>query len=1303
MRKATSAAAAERSPTPEVSEDELASPVKPGPATRRTRSKPLKRPAMLPYKGQSHAAGPAYDSEDDLIVSDLQSPPSRQTRKRRAARLPHGSARGKRRQLEGSDYEDESGSARRKSGRVTKRGMYTEPDMDDDDYFHLEADAAPPQQGRPRILHSKEIFPFIEPKTIFGRKHTQLCETCGTSGPSHARGNLVYCQGCSSAFHIECMGNRTGRAHLVTKTADDDFVMQCKRCINLPRKKDPTAPDTAACQVCREQGAACTPFSSTSAKKKDSAEATPDVAVDVDLLYNPALVLFRCLHCKRAWHTEHTDDDADPRTFTCGDCAAHTLKIQTIRAWRPTGAPPPHTPAAHLDIADYTEDSREYLIKFHGASYFCAEWLPGAWVWGVAQQMRSHFVKKNPLLAWTTELAVPESMFRIDIVYQVRYTSIVPTGRERDVDIARVDEVSEALVKWQGCADGDVVWEEEVVETNEAGRWEDWRKAYEDFVTGHYVHLPKNTAKRREMVRGKSFKTFEKKEQPAFVVGGKLMKYQMDGMNWLYYKWHQGQTSILADEMGLGKTIQIISFLSIMVNDLSLYPFLIVVPHSTVPNWKREIQNWAPSMRVVAYYGSSESRSLSRKYELFHPGTRSLKCHIVVTSYSTPVTDSQYLKGIPWEALIVDEGQRLKNDESLLYKALDGYKIRHKVLMTGTPLQNNPRELFNLLQFLDPAMHARELEEEYDDLDSDKVRRLHELIRPFFLRRTKKEVLAFLPPMAEVISILAQDPVLIKSIFRNPGDKSKAGNLRNVLMQLRKVLGHPFFYSDAIEDRGFDQETLHRNLIEAGSKLELLNIMLPKLKARGHRVLMFSQFLGMLDVMEDFLTGLGMTYQRLDGGTNTQEKQRRIDAFNRPGSTDFAFLLSTRAGGVGINLATADTVIILDPDFNPHQDIQALSRAHRIGQKNKVLVFHLVTRDTAEERIMQIGKRKLSLDHLIIDRMGADGADDDQVDVESVLRFGARALFEDEGALDERRIRYDDEGVERLLDRSAVEETRTHDGAGADANAFSFARVWASDKGALEEGVSGGDGEGDEEPDTGFWDRLLAEREAAARAAEAAAAQELGRGKRRRKVDYSTPEDEFRTAAAGSEMEDDGEFKDEGGEEEDDEGSESDEGAAGVDLGDGLDGLQLQERIARYHEQQQAKMRAALLPALTAPGAPACKACAAHHPRGECPLRRMGVEYCPLCGLAHFGKQPGLCAHMASEQSLAAMLGALRESGEEAGLVKAARAYVQGRKGAVRRRSVGVGVGAGAGAGAEGAEEVVGKGKGKGKGKREGG
>lgn len=645
------------------------------------------------------------------------------------------------------------------------------------------------------------------------------------------------------------------------------------------------------------------------------------------------------------------------------------------------------------------------------------------------------------------------------------------------------------------------------------------------------------------------------------------------------------------------------------------------------------------------------------------------------------------------------------------------------------------------------------------------------------MRRTKKEVLTFLPPMAEVIvpvsmstlqrrlykSILAMDPALIKSIFRNPGDKSKTGNLRNVLMQLRKVLGHPFFYSDAIEDRSFDSITLHQNLIEAGSKLGLLNIMLPKLKERGHRVLMFSQFLGMLDVMEDFLSGLGLSYQRLDGSTDTQEKQRRIDAYNAPGSEDFAFLLSTRAGGVGINLATADTVIILDPDFNPHQDIQALSRAHRIGQKNKVLVFHLVTRDTAEEKIMQIGKKKLSLDHLIIEKMGVEGEEEEQVDVESVLKFGARALFEDDGdGAEEKRIKYDSEGVDRLLDRSTIEETKTTEVNGTE-NAFSFARVWANDKGTLEEGILGDDAS-ESDAGTGFWDILLAEREEKARMEAAKAAEELGRGRRRKKVDYSLPQDEYNEISPGK-GKSNGVVEEESAEDEDFRAEEEleSESDGEMEMGEGVDMMDLDLRLKAkqthrdtvpsasqahwntsqavgsyefqiplplqtgqvqpaVHQQRPSNLppelaaglprglplstlpstqfapapvapmapmglepqigkpqkgngrnavnrifqRVDILPVLDTPGATIkCKACTKRHPPGQCKLRAMGAEYCPLCGIAHFGKGPA-CPRLQDEDNINAMILALRNSEEDPQMVRDAKVYLQGRKAAVK-------------------------------------
>ena len=420
--------------------------------------------------------------------------------------------------------------------------------------------------------------------------------------------------------------------------------------------------------------------------------------------------------------------------------------------------------------------------------------------------------------------------------------------------------------------------------------------------------------------------------------------------------------------------------------------------------------------------------------------------------------------------------------------------------------------------------------------------------RPYFLRRTKGMVLD-LPPMTEIIvpvsmtnvqrklykSILTKDTALIKSILAKHGKGklklTERTKLNNLLMQLRKCLCHPFLYNEDIEEQNVDPETAHKNLVDAGSKLELLSLLLPKLKERGHRVLMFTQFLGMLDILEDFLFALDLKYQRLDGGVSTLERQKRIDSFNAPNSKYFAFMLSTRAGGVGINLATADTVIILDPDFNPHQDIQALSRAHRIGQTKRVQVFHLVTRDTAEEKIIQIGKKKLSLDHLIIEKM--DATEEEEVDVESILKFGARALFEDEGEASEaRRIRYDDDSVDKLLERVAIEEPTVgeKDGTNTGETAFSFARVWANDTSALEEGFGQ---EQEEEAPLGFWDKVLKEREEEARLEAASKAEELGRGRRNKKVDYSMGFDS--PSKRGPEVVSDTDFHDSPGPESDSE------------------------------------------------------------------------------------------------------------------------------------------------------------------------
>ena len=1011
-------------------------------------------------------------------------------------------------------------------------------EVGEDAIYRSDSDDGTRAPPKPKAVGAREQFRTLPRNDEFRIRHIQDCETCGQD-VNYAP--LVYCQGCTLAYHKSCLGRRNGREHLVTKVSDEESVLQCRRCVAFARKKDPVAPDQGRCADCREHGNTCLPFRPRKnvlqeQKERDENEGQdPSYDVDPSRVNRTDNVLFRCLSCWRAFHFEHLpsrsdimDMDAEvdaeqrfreySRDWRCKDCLDMPAKVSGIVAWKPIDEDN-YDPGVALE--DTEEDEKAYLVKWDAMSYLHARWMPGAWVWGVtAFSMRKAFAKRDDSQHPTmrAEDAIPEDFLRTDIVLDVKYTNVVPDTTEA-VDLARIGEIDKALIKYKGLGYEDAVWEAPPKAEDEE-RWSDFVGAYNDWVQGRYIKAPRpNTTKARlEKARKQDFSKMEKHTQPDNVVGGQLMNYQIEGLNWLYYKWFTQKNAILADEMGLGKTIQIIGFLATLVADLNCFPFLVVVPNSTCPNWRRELKRWAPTLRVVAYYGSRESRDLAYKHELFPEGAKELRCHVVVTSYDAAADTSfnRLFKNAGWQALVVDEGQRLKNDKGLLYSSLSQLKVPFKILLTGTPLQNNQRELFNLLHFLDESHNAAQLEEEYSDLDQGKIVELHNMIRPFFLRRTKAQVLTFLPPMAQIIvpvsmtfvqkklyrTILAKNPELMKAIFAADAPSTKNGaertSLNNILMQLRKCLCHPFVYSNSIEERNVSHAMSHRNLVDASAKLKLLEILLPKLKERGHRVLIFTQFLGMLDIVEDFLDGQQLRYQRLDGSINALAKQQRIDEFNAPDSQLFAFLLSTRAGGVGINLATADSVIILDPDFNPHVDIQALSRAHRIGQTKKVLCFQLVTRASAEERIMQMGRKKLALDHVLIQELDADDAEPN--DLVSVLRHGAGEIFEDSGDQD---ILYDGLSVDRLLDRSHMEDTST----GVDKTAetqFSYARVWANDQGALQDEMDDENNEDQQAPNPELWANILKERERVAAEEASARAADYGRGRRARgNVDYN--------------------------------------------------------------------------------------------------------------------------------------------------------------------------------------------------------
>lgn len=1213
--------------------------------------------------------GDATTSTDELGLSY---PRTRRRLRRGIGRSARASS------SDGYDYSSRGKRASRRQRKVVRNNLR---ERFEDDLPEVEIDVP----KRQKYSGAREKFQELSRDDEFRQRHFPCCATCHYyEDDEENKGLLVFCQGCTSSYHEQCLGPRATREHLVTKIDEDSFVLQCRRCLGMSHSKHDVAPHTGRCAVCNEEGPMSRPLRERLSSKEEQQQrvakngADPVTSVDMASINNIDNVLFRCASCQRAFHVEHLApfhgrDKSDvfdqySQHWQCQDCLDAPGEIEELVAWRPFKCDLPASSTVHAEAIP--EVDKEYLIKWKRKSYFRVTWMPGDWVWGRSNHaMRRAFYKasrsQRPIL--TTEDAVNEDKLRVDIVFDVRY---IPGALEADG--AKPENVKEAFVKYKGLNYEDSVWETPR-QPSEVARWADFKDAFNDFLLRDTIHIPNRSTLKAHLTSMRE-KDFEKelllKTQPEMVTGGDLMEYQLDGVNWLYYMFMTQQNAILADDMGLGKTIQVIGLFAALIQNHGCWPFLVVVPNSTVPNWRREIKNWTPSISVVTYFGSQFSRQTAFDYEMFPQGGNNLRCHVVIASYESMVDDAgkRILSKIPWAGLVVDEGHRLKNDKSQLYDRLLRMKFGFKVLLTGTPLQNNIRELFNLMQFLDPDKDAEDLEAQYGDLTKEDIRELHDMIRPFFLRRTKAEVLPFLPPMVQIIvpvsmsvlqkklykSILAKNPTLIKAICKQQTGKLKKAerhNLNNILVQLRKCLCHPFIYNKDIEEQSQDPQIAHRHLVEASGKLQLLNLMLPKLRERGHRVLIFSQFLENLDIVEDFLIGLQLKYCRLDGNLTARQKQQQIDIFNAPDSPHFAFLLSTRSGGVGINLASADTVIIMDPDFNPKQDMQALSRAHRIGQKNAVLVFHMTTRGSVEEKIMEKGKKKLALDHVLIQRLEAD---EDEEDLESILRHGAAALFDDDTSAD---VQYDSESINKLLDRSQAEKAAqfSTETAASTEPQFNFARVWQNDRATLEEVT-----ETSESPvDATLWEKILQERALEAMEEAHRNAEGLGRGKRKHAtIDYRTlredevnePEDFSSPLKLRKAGDSDGEFQQEGVAEE----SESEVDAA-EDAMD-VDAPPEQTKIRPFHRVQSP-------PPVTdfdGIGNPysACIACRQRHAIGLCPLKRAGVENCPLCGLAHFGRLR-TCPHLNSPTQVRRMLEALSLSNERKELVDEASKYLK--------------------------------------------
>merc|ERR1712241_884769 len=448
--------------------------------------------------------------------------------------------------------------------------------------------------------------------------------------------------------------------------------------------------------------------------------------------------------------------------------------------------------------------------------------------------------------------------------------------------------------------------------------------------------------------------------------------------------------------MGLGKTIQTISLITYLCEKKhNMGPYLVIVPLSTLSNWMLEFEKWAPSLTTVSYKGSPNQRRAVQGQ------IRSGRFNVLVTTYEYVIREKAILCKLRWKYMIIDEGHRMKNHNNKLTTTINQfYTTSHRILLTGTPLQNKLPELWSLLNFLLPSIFKAcdtfeqwfnapfaitgekvELNEEETILI---IRRLHKVLRPFVLRRLKKDVESQLPDKVEYVikcemsglqrrlyshmqerGIMLQDTSLAKK--QSGGAKA----LMNTIMQLRKLCNHPFMFQQVEESYakhiGSPTDIVQGpDIYRSTGKFELMDRILPKLKASGHRVLMFCQMTQCMTIIEDYFNFKQYKFLRLDGMTKSDERADMLKVFNDKESEYFIFLLSTRAGGLGLNLQTADTVIIFDSDWNPHQDLQAQDRAHRIGQRNEVRVLRLMTVNSVEERILAAARYKLNMDEKVI-------------------------------------------------------------------------------------------------------------------------------------------------------------------------------------------------------------------------------------------------------------------------------------------------------------------------------------------------
>ncbi|KAJ3298557.1 hypothetical protein HDU79_009322 [Rhizoclosmatium sp. JEL0117] len=1124
------------------------------------------------------------------------------------------------RRRNGEDDDDDEDEDEEESGdemQIDLRGDDEEGSDNEDDDEEEEADR---RNSRPVGLntHHAECHRCGEGPDENNRKKKDR-DIMGASGP------LLPCSTCASQCHENCYSkpskkDKEKHIHNAQQIGFEVKDFQCSDCyaLNLP-----------LCELCEKPPLFEAPDTDNPSPVPNDSEDEPKPIKSLHA--DEVTPLFRCQRCKVITHlsclvkkypAKSFQDLADPPTsrkplgspgfythhWTCFECCKWDTDVETILTLRDVVIDNGDDSDMVVDgvpQASAKKTRREYYIKFAGLSHRWNEWVPARWVEGQKTcqaklgvflrdkledwQQLNHGVVKQPVTgvkAKEIKDVVLEAWLRADKILDIKMNGKEGIKSGTDIRKLELEDVDAVYVKWDNLAYDCVTWEE-VPDIFEEGRMDgieegsdEWfKKKVEDEMYPSLKAAFEGWKKRniigvydkRKDRNSLKPKFVEFTEQPDFVKNGVLKDYQIDGLNWLMYKWTKNIPCILADEMGLGKTVQIVSFINALFTLHNQYPFMILAPSITIGHWQDEFAKWAPEIVAVHYTGTKTDRTMIRDYEINGPkGSSRFRFHVLLANYEMMMNESSLFRDIPFAALVCDEGHRLKNDESKTFRNLmNNIKVEHKVVLSGTPLQNNMRELFNLMNFLDskkwedPKDLASKFGIENIKDDDTIIPLIHDYLRPYFLRRTKKEVLTFLPPKAEIVvpislssvqkelykAVLSKNFQLLRSIGVQEKGEKTAAPLKNILMELRKICNHPYLASTTnMEPPDATAADLHKLMVDACGKFALLQPMLRKLKDTGHRVLIFSQFKIALDIIEDFLEGEGYKYQRIDGDTPTSTRHSMITKFNEPGSEDFVFLLTTRTGGTGINLTSADTVIIYDSDWNPHQDIQAVARVHRIGQTKPVLIYKLCTRDSIEESVLERSTSKLVLDKIVVGAMKEE-ENINTKELSSILKYGAKKLFEEasEDKEESAATKYDEAAIDKLLDRDTIIATEAAkqaeaeklatesnvDGAPKPGLNFAFAKIWTqdaaeettnqSDVGTVETAEEGSS----EQNDKDFWDKLLKDRIELARLNE----ENRTLGKRQRKsVNYS---EKLKKAETKKELELDGIYEPDGDTEDD--------------------------------------------------------------------------------------------------------------------------------------------------------------------------